>query len=345
MRIGPWRFAVLAGAVVLAISACSSSSKSTSTPTTAAPTTGSAGSAGSATSSTSASSEVHGTPYKLVWLQTLQSESSKYMAAIEDGVNARGGIAGHPLQIVDCIDNGDANQATRCGQEAVADPRVLAIIGNGSTCSSQLLPILTRAQMASIADTYFCPEDFKSPQVFPFTGGTLTAADDSAIGIKYFKDPNVIFVTVDAPGALEYAGLVQTAIKPFGGKVVAKVLIPLGNGDLAPYAAQIASNKGVLTEGDDLATGIRLNQALQSIAYDRPTIYNPTVWSLARIKSNIGNPNNAYLAEYFDVNSPGWKMFESDMATYEHGSTYEAGDLLNAWAGRQRRGRDSQVAS
>ena len=207
-----------------------------------------------------------------MWTESSSQGGDKYVAAIEKGVNARGGIAGHPLQIVVCVDNNDANQATQCARQAVEDPNMLGIIANSSTCSSELLPILARAQMASIDDQFVCPESFKSPQVFPFSAGSLAAAAGTALGVKYFKDPNVVIAIVDVPAGREFPPLVQSIVGPVGGKVVNTVYIPLTSADVGPYAAQVAAHPGPLTEGLSVTTGVRLGKALQSIGYNQPII-------------------------------------------------------------------------
>jgi len=114
-KMGRWRFVALAGAVALVITACGSS-KSTSTPTTAPAGTS------ATTAPTSATSAVSGTPYKLMLTDTTSDGSDNYVGAIEKGVNARGGIARHPLQIVVCNDNDSASLAAQCAQKAVSDP-------------------------------------------------------------------------------------------------------------------------------------------------------------------------------------------------------------------------------
>ncbi len=327
MRMRRYTSVAAAAALALTIGACSSSSKSTSAPATVP-----VGSAGSTTtgSTTTGSTTVAGTPYKLMWAETMSSGGDKYVAAIEKGVDARGGIAGHPLQIVVCLDNNDANTATQCARQAVTDPDMLGIISNSSTCSSQVVPLLAQAHMASINDNLFCPEDFKSAQIFPLQ--CLGDDEASALGVKYFKDPDSVITTLDLPAGRQYAALVQSFVGPAGGKVSAGVYIPVTASDMAPYAEQIAAQKGVLFEGNTVAIGVRLGQALQSIGYNRPVIYNGYSWDPALIKSSFGNPTNAYLAEYYNESSPGWQMFLSDMHTYEPGVTFTAGDIVNAWS-------------
>lgn len=311
----------IAAIAALALGACSSSSKGASS-------TGS----GSTSPTTSAGSAVSGTPYKLMWAEsTNMSGADKYASVIEKGIDARGGIAGHPLQIVLCVDNNDANTATQCGRQATSDPQMLGLIGNFSTCSSQLLPTLQQAQMASIGDDFFCPEDFKSPVVFPFNAGSFVAAEGSAAGVKYFHDPNVVITTLDEPAGREYPPLVQGVVAPVGGKVVGTVYVPFTTADMAPYAQQLASYKGVQAEGNTAQIGARLGQALDQLGYNEPILYNSVVWYPAAIKAAFGNPTNAYFSQSFNLNSVGWKRFLSDMSTYAPGATYQGLDLVESW--------------
>jgi ABC-type branched-subunit amino acid transport system substrate-binding protein len=315
--------AMAAAAAAIALTACGSSSKPGSTATT----TGSTSASTSATGST----QVSGTPYKLMWTENASSGADKYVSAIEKGVNARGGIAGHPLQIVVCADNYDANQATQCARQATSDSNMLGVIGNYSTCSSQLLPLLQQAHMASIGDDFFCPEDFKSPQVFPFNGGTFTTVGAAAIGIKYFNNPNVVVTTVDQPAGREFPPLVQNVVGPAGGKVLASVYVPITTADMAPYAQQIAAQPGVLLEGNTVQVGVRLAQALNSLGYKEPVIYTAVVWYSAIFKNELNNPTNAYLAQFYNESSAGWKLFVSDMSKYAPGATYQGDDLVTTW--------------
>ena len=108
-------------------------------------------------------------------------------------------------------------------------------------------------------------------------------------------------------------------------------LRPLHQRRPGPYAEQIATHPGVLAEGNSTAIGIRLGKALASIGYNQPVIYNSSSWYPALFHSSFGNPTNAYISEYYDQSSPGWKQFLSDMSTYVPGSTYTGGDLVSVW--------------
>ena len=171
-----------------------------------------------------------------------------------------GGIAGHPLQIVPCVDNNVASQATQCAREAVSNPRMLAIIANTSTCSSQLLPILETAQMASIGDQFFCPEDYKSSVVFPFDAGDLTLGAGAALAAAQFHSSTVVNVTIDVPAGHQGTADLATVVGSRA-KVPGDIHLPFTAADLGPFAAQIVQDGGVLVDGLTQSIGIRLGQA------------------------------------------------------------------------------------
>ena len=215
----------------------------------------------------------------------------------------RGGIAGHPLQIVTCNDHNNPNAATQCGRTAVADPQMLGIIANSSSCSSQLLPILTKAGMASINDQFFCPEGFKSPQVFPFNDGTLAdvGADQRCRCEVLQKPKRSGHHRRSSPPAVAYPPLVQSVVAPVGGKVVGTVYIPFTTVDMAPYAVPDRLAPGSAGEG--------LTRRRRYSSRPRPgsPSATPSRSSTTRlpgiptlIKSNFGNPSNAYISEYYD---------------------------------------------
>ncbi len=276
-------------------------------------------------------SGVKGSTYELYYTETGATPAGKYLPAISKAINASGGIHGHPLKIVDCNDQGDPNQATQCAQQATSNPDVLGVVSNTSTCGSQLLQSLASAHMASIGDQYFCAEDFKSPQVFPFSAGSLDPAAGAALGVTDFHMKNVVIATIDVPAGREYPPLVQSMVTPVGGHVSGAVYIPLSAADMSPYASQVVADGGFLVDGDTTAVGIRLGKALLEQGFKEPVEYNGTTWDADTIKANLGKPTNAYLETPYNISSAGYKMFVADMNKYAPGADYYSTDLSTTW--------------
>ena len=274
---------------------------------------------------------VKGTPYLLVYTEVGLSNAYQYFPAIAAAINARGGIHGRPVKITDCQDQDNVNKATQCFESATSNPNVLAIIGNSSTCGSQMLQILTKAHMASVGSQLFCPEEFSSPVVFPFDAGAFVSAAGAALALNVLHQKDIVATTIDVPSGRGFPKLVQAVIAPYGGKVTASVYIPFTAADMSPYAASIANSKGILLEGNTTAIGIRLGKALQAQGYSEPILYNASEWDAATIKANFGNPTNRYLIAPYNLTSPGYLQFKTDMNKYAKGVTYRAADLSTAW--------------
>ncbi len=329
--LGRWKVLAAVGVLALVLTACSSSSKTSSGTTT--PTTSAAGSSATSATGGASTQSVSGTPYELMYTSTGLVNEAQYMAPIAAAINSRGGIAGHPLKIDYCDDNNDPNAATKCVEQAIANPHMLGLVGNNSTCSSQLIPLLEKAQMASIADSLECPETFKAPVAFPFLCVTWCYTDAAAIGVKYLHIPDVVAETGDSPAGREYPPLIQSVITPVGGKVTGELFLPLTSADLSPYAAQAVAKPGLFFAGNSTATDTRMVKALEQQGFNDPIILNPTTWYLGAITANFPKATNIYVAENFNLDSAGFKQFSADMAKYNPGSDYLAGTIFDVWLG------------
>jgi hypothetical protein len=62
-------------------------------------------------------------------------------------INAHGGIAGHPLQVITCDDRADAAEAASCARKAAA-AGVVANVGSFTLDASRAIPILEKAKIA-----------------------------------------------------------------------------------------------------------------------------------------------------------------------------------------------------
>jgi ABC-type branched-subunit amino acid transport system substrate-binding protein len=273
---------------------------------------------------------VKGSAYKLYYTETGATPAGNYLPAIAKAINATGGIAGHPLQIVDCVDHSDANQATQCAQKATSDPSVLGLVANTATCGSQLLQTLSAANMASVGDQFFCSEGFSSANAFPFSAGSLDPAAGAAIAVQELKKKDMVIATIDVPAGRQYPPFVQSLVTPVGGNVTGAVYIPFSAADMAPYASQVVSKGGFLVDGLTTAVGIRLGKALQQQGFNEPSIYNGTTWDAGTVKTNFGNPKNAYLETPFPPSSAGFKQFSADMKKYSK-TQYLSTDLSTTW--------------
>ena len=141
----------------------------------------------------------------------------------------------------------------------------------------------------------------------------------------------MVIATIDVPAGREYPPLVQSVVTPVGGHITGAVYIPFSAADMSPYASQVVADGGFLIDGDTTAVGIRLGKALLEQGFKEPVEYNGTTWDTDTIKTNFGNPKNAYIETPFLESSAGYKMFVADMNKYAPGADYDSTDLSSAW--------------
>lgn len=115
--------------------------------------------------------------------------------------NAKGGIGGHPLQLMVEDSRGTPREAANIAQKFASDPKVLAVIGGQTSTESMAAgPILAEAHLAQVAPTAGHPDYVKiSPyqfrttpthaaQVQPQTEMLMDKMGMRKIAIVYFKD-------------------------------------------------------------------------------------------------------------------------------------------------------------
>ncbi len=87
-------------------------------------------------------------------------------AAAVKGIDASGGINGHPLKLTTCDTGFSANAEIRCAKREVASKAVADI--QGAMLFDAGWSILTKAKMAAIGVVADTPADFNNPIMFPF---------------------------------------------------------------------------------------------------------------------------------------------------------------------------------
>jgi ABC-type branched-subunit amino acid transport system substrate-binding protein len=234
MRIRPWNRPMTAGvalltAALLVTSGCSS---------------------GSAAHGTQAPN-LKGAPVKVMTIGTAGPEeggSTPAMAqvaiAYEGFINHHGGINGRPLSVTFCDDHDNPTGAQQCARQAVSSGDV-AVVGWGSISGgSNILQVLSRANIPWIGEEQFGTAENTSPDSFPIIGSLATqwlgigqlAAQRGCrkAGVMEWNNPVGIF-------GLQWF---ERGFGAGGGKVGPVTLVGTSATDLAPAAA-VASGGGV----------------------------------------------------------------------------------------------------
>jgi hypothetical protein len=220
---------------ILTVAGCSSSSKSG---TTAATT-------GGATSAAPASAAPTGTPIKVMTVAPVNTNLPPYpnipAAAQIYGkyINDKGGINGHPLQVITCDDRGDPNEGANCARKAV-DEKAVAVIGSFVFDASRIIPVLEQAKIPWFGAC--CPlvaQEFTSSISFPL--GSLLPGQGAGDGWKMAQDgcKSPVFLVLDIPAADAAYPAVKNAFRVGGGdpSKFKEVKISATPGD---YSAQVA---------------------------------------------------------------------------------------------------------
>jgi len=261
----------IAAVLAIALAACgSSSNKTAATTTTAAATTTAAtatttaattaGTTGASSAPTTASTPAttgattppsaapaKGDPINLMVIATVGKPGGDYpedfsaASAAAAAINAAGGVNGRPLNVLTCNDQLDPNIASDCARQAVSK-NVVAVVGNLSTFSDQWAPIIQAAHIPSVGNLGVAQSEATGANSFPIAGGTsivslgtikaLVGAGKTKIAVTY-PDIPVIAPLIDA---------LTKHVSDAGGTLVAKIPIPIGAVDMAPYAAQMKSS-------------------------------------------------------------------------------------------------------
>ncbi|MBQ0829349.1 ABC transporter substrate-binding protein [Streptomyces tagetis] len=85
-------------------------------------------------------------------------------------VNAHGGLAGRPLNVLTCNVRNDGVSAARCAREAVKQGAV-AVVGSYSQHADSFLPVLEGAGIPYIGGYGITNAEFTSPLSYPVNGG------------------------------------------------------------------------------------------------------------------------------------------------------------------------------
>lgn len=156
------------------------------------------------------------------------------MKAAAREINGRGGIHGRPLEIENCDDHRDPNQAQACARKLVND-RVIATAGSLTTLSMVEAPILDEAGIAQVGGEALNPEDTSLPTAFPLDGGIVTQVIGDVLGIKARGLHSLFVVTLDTPSGQLAAALASQAARAVGIQMLGATYAPQAAGDFTTY--------------------------------------------------------------------------------------------------------------
>jgi branched-chain amino acid transport system substrate-binding protein len=164
------------------------------------------------------------------------------------GINARGGINGHPVVLDSCDVQSNVNVAESCTRKLIADG-VVAFVSNQDNYGGQQTALEQSAGIADISnDTIAVSSQYNSPVEFPRSSGSngLFAAG-AYYGINITKKTSFAFVGLQIPIVASLAASTKKTVLQHGGTWKGTVSMPATTTAFAPYVAAAAAKHADLT--------------------------------------------------------------------------------------------------
>ena len=181
-----------------------------------------------------------GTPLKVMTVTTLNAAGPTYKniantaEAYAKYINARGGIAGHPLEVTVCDEKFDPAVATTCARQAVEE-KMVSIVGSFTFFAESIVPVIAESNITWFGECCpITPSELTSKHSFPIgnqpmyaVGAVKRAVDDGCKAINA--------VIID--GAQIFLPPMENAAKALGTKFGEVVILPPTAQD---YSAEVA---------------------------------------------------------------------------------------------------------
>jgi ABC-type branched-subunit amino acid transport system substrate-binding protein len=247
MKTRPRRFVSVAIAgLALFVASCSDDDADTSQP---ADETGT--DASPETSAGDDTAEPAGDPIKIMTVmrltaenQSTTEEAAEAVAAAVDALNARGGLLGHPIEVVTCDEGGDANAASECARQAV-DEGVVAVIGSATAQADAINPILEEAGIANIGGFPSATSDFTSSISFPLGGSPAWIAGCARM-LAEAGATNISVVHFDLPAGAFASTFAEQGLTGTDAVVESTVPVPIEAVDYNPLVSAAADDADAL---------------------------------------------------------------------------------------------------
>jgi ABC-type branched-subunit amino acid transport system substrate-binding protein len=273
-----------------------------------------------AKSSTETTVKLTGTPVKIMVIYEGTGavatpevpEGAKGAAA---GLNARGGVKGGPVEILECDAGNDANKAAECGRKAVSEG-VVAVVGPVSANAGQYFPILEQAKIPVVGNVPASAADFTSADSFPIYGGIVTASAGLADVLVKQGAKKISIARIDLAAASAIGVFAGASLKRSNQTINKDVSIPVGAPDMATYVAS-ALEGGT----DGVLVGLSGQDATNFIIQLRQTNPNvkisATTTEFDAVVKALGDQAEGILVTAFfhnEQSSPtAWKAYTKDM--------------------------------
>lgn len=240
----------------------------------------------------SSSRATKASPIKIGTILPLTGEGSQYpevlagaKAAVR-GINAAGGINGHPLQLVWCDDENDVNQGEACARKMVSEG-VVVMAGGYGNYGAQELPILNTRHIPEFGEEVQSSSlEYNAPTEFDLDPGALgTFATGAVYGTQVLHDKTFSLTGQDFPVVVAIAQTAEKSVKIVGGTWEGFNAIPATATDMDPYVAAAASSHSQLVMAAmGNTTFIQFALSAEQSGYSFTTLYPGVANTLSEYK-------------------------------------------------------------
>ncbi|MFT7395146.1 MAG: branched-chain amino acid transport system substrate-binding protein, partial [Candidatus Azotimanducaceae bacterium] len=197
------------------------------------------------TEPTAESSEPTGEPLKVMTVTTLNAAGPTYQniantaMVYQDYINARGGIAGRPLDVTVCDEQFDPAIATTCARQAVEEGMV-SIVGSFTYFAESIVPVIAQSSITWFgACCPITPSELSNPYSFNIgnqpmyaVGMVKRAVEDGC------KSINAVIID----GAQVFIPPMENAIKALGMSFGNTIILPPTAQDYSSEVAQATTD-------------------------------------------------------------------------------------------------------
>jgi branched-chain amino acid transport system substrate-binding protein len=249
-------------ALVLTAAACSDSTNDAAPPpttgagattvatTTAAPSSSAADAAPTTTpaATTTTQAPAAGEPYLFGSVGSINGPISvpgpaKAVKAYFEAWNARGGINGRPVQLIDEDGSIIPDQTAQAGQKLLTQDNVLGIVASSGFLDCSVNGPLYQSSNIAVVTLGLDPTCYTNPNIFAVTPG---GSDNILPGIQHILDQGATkpyYIAINIPGTQAQADAAAAFVKASGkGELVGQSLVPFG-AQAADFDAAIADAK------------------------------------------------------------------------------------------------------
>lgn len=152
-----------------------------------------------------------------------------------DALNKSGGLKGRRVEVIECNDKNDPNEAQKCARTAVSE-KVTAVVGGFSLFGDRIWPVLSAAKIPWIGQLAIAPQDSVNPLAYGLVGGPLLSF---APGHLAGKECDSTALLITQTGNKLVGKFTSLGIKSNGHEFKTRVEVPATATDLASYVAQV----------------------------------------------------------------------------------------------------------